>query len=117
MQIIRKILKNILYVITVIIVQGWQSLGVVVIAILNDRPWECLFIFIGFVMGRSLFGSSYHAKSVIVCTLITWTVFYFLTSSVPSFKVSITIPCILGLSVSYMLVHIGRYIEMLKECE
>ena len=46
-----------------------------------------------------------------ICTILTWAVFYFLTAAVPSFSISITIPCIFGIVLAYALSIISDYIE------
>lgn len=106
-----KSLKTASFVLFVILTQGWQALGIIAISLINDRPWECLFIFFGFIVGRRFFGKTYHAPTLTICTILTWVVFYFLTSAVPSFSVSITIPCIFGICLSYILSIIGEYLE------
>lgn len=110
-QILKKTLKTIIFVMYALLTQGWQALGIIVIAVLNNRPWECLFIFLGFIVGRYFFGKTYHAPTMWLCTIITWVTFYFLTSAVPSFSVSITLPCIFGIVLAYILSIIGEYLE------
>jgi len=111
LQHVKDFLKTASFVLFVIITQGWQALGIIFISILNNRPWECLFIFIGFVMGRHFFGKSYHAPSLWVCTIITWGVFYFLTSAIPTFQVSVTLPCVFGVGLAYALSRINDFTE------
>lgn len=111
LQVIKNILKTAIFVLYIIITQGWQALGIITIAVLNNRPWECLFIFLGFIIGRRFFGKTYHAPTMFMCTILTWIIFYFLIASVPSFSISITIPCIFGISLSYILSIIGEYTE------
>jgi len=111
LQILKRTLATALFVSYSLLVQGWQALGIVIIAILNNRPWECVFIFLGFIAGRKFFGRTYHAPTMNICTILTWVVFYFLTSAVPSFSVSITIPCIFGICLAYILSIIGDYME------
>jgi hypothetical protein len=111
LQIIKKTLSTFLFVAYMLLTQGWQALGIVIIAILNDRPWECIFIFIGFIAGRRFFGKTYHAPTMNICTVLTWVTFYFLTSAVPSFSISITMPCIFGICLAFILSIIGEYLE------
>jgi len=111
LQVLKRTMSTVLFVSYVLLTQGWQALGIIVIAILNDRPWECIFIFLGFIIGRHFFGKTYHAPTMWLCTIITWGVFYVLTASVPSFSISITIPCIFGISLAYALSVITEYIE------
>lgn len=108
LQVLKKTVKTLIFVVYMLVTQGWQALGIVVIAVLNNRPWECVFIFLGFVIGRHFFGKTYHASSMYICTVITWAVFYILTSSVPSFNVSVTMPCVFGLCLAYVLSLIGE---------
>jgi len=111
LQSIKSIAKTLVYVLFTVLVQFGQALGVLCIAIINNRPWECLFIFVGFAVGRKFFGNTYHAPSLWLCTIITWTAFYFLTSAVPSFGLSITLPCVFGVCLAYVLSIIGEYLE------
>lgn len=110
-QILKNTLKTFIWVIYIIVTQTWQALGILVISIINNRPWECLFILIGFLVGRLFFGKTYHAPTMFICTILTWIIFYVLTASVPSFGVSITLPCIFGVILAYILSIIGEYLE------
>lgn len=119
MQIFQGIKRNIFdlvgtaaFVLYILATQGWQTFGIIVIAVYNNRPWECLFIFIGFFIGREFFGKTYHAPTMWACTIFTWISFYILTSSVPTFSISITLPCIYGLCLSYVLALIGDYVSL-----
>ena len=111
LQVLKKTLQTVIFVVYALLTQGWQALGIIVISVLNDRPWECLFIFLGFIAGRHFFGKTYHAASMFICTILTWVVFWFLTSAVPSFSVSVTIPCIFGICLAYVLSLIAELIE------
>jgi len=106
-----------LYVLWVIILQFWQLAGVVGIAIYNDRPFECLFLLIGFWVGRHFFDTTYHAPTMVICTLLTWGTFYFLTAGVPSFHVSFTITTLFGISLAFVLYIISEYLEGRKKDE
>jgi len=117
LQGLKKTLQTVIFVVYALLTQGWQALGIIVMAILNNRPWECLFMFLGFIIGRHFFGKTYHAKSMLVCTFLTWGVFWFLTSTVPSFNVSVTIPCIFGICLAYSLSLIAELLERGKQCD
>ena len=110
-KILTDIIKTIVWVVYIILTQAWQVLGILVIAIINNRPWECLFIILGFLTGRMFFDKTYHAPTMFICTILTWLVFYFLTAAVPSFAVSITLPSIFGISLAYALSLISELIE------
>jgi hypothetical protein len=110
-QNLNTILKTSIFVIYMILTQFWQAFGIIIIAIINNRPWECIFIFLGFIIGRIFFGKTYHVPTMIGCTILTWVVFYFLTSAVPSFGISITVPCIFGICLAYALAIMGEYAE------
>jgi accessory gene regulator protein AgrB len=107
--------KTFLYVVVAIITQFWQLAGVVVISLYNNRPRECLFLLIGFWIGRRFFGDTYHAPTMVICTIITWVTFYFLTSGVPSFHISITMPCIFGVLLAFALSTVSGLIERGKK--
>lgn len=106
--------KTFAYVLYIIVTQCWQLAGVVVIAIYNDRPWECLFLFIGFKIGQKFFGKTYHAPTMMLCTLITWVTFYFMTAALPSFHISYTLPCVFGVVLAFALSVISGLIEKEK---
>lgn len=109
-QNLKELFKTFTWVIYIIVTQTWQALGILVISIINNRPWECLFILVGFLVGRLFFGKTYHAPTMFICTILTWVIFYFLTAAVPTFSVSITLPAIFGVFLSYALSIISYYI-------
>jgi len=109
-QSLKELLKTFVWVIYIIVTQTWQALGILAISIINNRPWECLFIVLGFLVGRIFFGKTYHAPTMFICTILTWIIFYFLTSAVPTFSISITLPSIFGAFLAYALSIISCYI-------
>ncbi len=114
LQFLKNYVKSIAYVLFVILTQGWQALGVLAIALLNHRPWECVFILLGYIVGRKFFGHTYHAPTLTICTILTWVIFYFLTSAVPSFSISITMPCIFGIILAYASSVVSEYLAKEK---
>lgn len=111
LQRIKEFGEILLWVAYIIFTQGWQALGILVIAILNNKPWECLFILVGFWIGRMFFGTTYHAPTMFACTMLTWIIFYLLIVSVPSFETSITLPAIFGIFLAYILSWINKFLE------
>jgi len=106
---------NVGYVLFFVITQMWQLCGIVAIAILNDAPWQCVAICFSFLLSKHYFKTKYHAKSLWACTLITWTIFYFLTSAVPPLYVSITIPGVMGVALAFIASCIADLIERSKD--
>lgn len=106
--------EKILFTIFVIVTQGLQFLAVYSIAFLNQRAIEFLFIFLSFQFNRMIFGKSYHADKLSKCTLMTLVIFYFLTSGVFSFNVSLFMAPLFGVYLSYLLNQIQELIDNQK---
>lgn len=112
MQVFQKLIKRIPLYVFIAITQAFQMLGVGVIAFINNRPIECLIIYICFIITRKLFGNSFHAKTYWCCTLITWFVFWLLTSSVMPLSISISCAPLFGVGLSYFMHHVAYYFEL-----
>ena len=112
MQVLKKLIIRIPLYIFIAITQAFQMLGVAVIAIINNRPIECIIIYISLIVSRNLFGNSFHAKTYWVCTLVSWISFYFLTSGVLPLSVSITCSVLFGVGLSYFMHHVAHYLEL-----
>lgn len=112
MQLLKKLVIKIPLYIFIAITQAFQMLGVAVIAIINNRPIECIIIYISLIVSRNLFGKSFHAKTYWTCTLVSWTSFYFLTSGVLPLNISITCSVLFGVGLSYFMHHVAYYLEL-----
>lgn len=99
---IKQLLKTIIINTFMIIQYAWQFMGIIVLSILENRPWELSFILIGFWIGKFYFGTTnVHAPSFAICTAITWSVFWVLLSTSPSFGTSMLLPACLGVLSQY----------------
>lgn len=102
-QKLEKKLENIIFYGITIPIQLIQTAGVVAIAIYNNSFTELSFFLIGFFFTRTFLGETYHLNSTVMCTTFTWSVFYIITSIIPSIYVSIFMCIILGsLMSAYM---------------
>lgn len=94
-----------------ICIQLFQLSGVILISYLNGKIFEAISIYIGMVAGKMCFRKSWHADSLLICTVATWGVFYFLTSG--TFPTSISIFCslVIGFGLSYVLYVLAEWKE------
>lgn len=86
-----------------ILIQIFQSTGVILISIINHKVFEAISIYVGMIIGRFCFRKGWHADTLIVCTLATWASYYFLTAGTLPVGVSIFCSIVLGLFLSYIL--------------
>lgn len=101
-SVIRDIIQYIVEKITALFMYTWQCIGLYVIAMINDRYRELGFIIVGFCVGKVFYKTSdKHMISFLTCTLITWVVFWVLTSSTLTINQSIGVPIILGMLSQY----------------
>ena len=112
MQVFKKLIIKIPLYIFIVITQAFQLLGVALIAIINNRPIECIIIYLSLVISRNLFGKSFHAKTYWICTLVSWISFYFLTSGVLPLSISITSSVLFGVGLSYFMHHLANYLDL-----
>ena len=112
MAILKKLILKIPLYVFIAITQAFQMLGVAVIAIINNRPIECAIIYFSLIITRNIFGKSFHAKTYWVCTLVSWTSFYFLTSAVVPLNMSITCAPLFGVGLAYFMHHVAYYLEL-----
>jgi hypothetical protein len=103
--------EKVMFTIFVVIVQVLQFLLVYLIAWLNNRTIEFLFIFFSFQMNRMVFGKSYHADSLSKCTLITLVTFYLLIKGVIPLNISLFATPLFGVYLSYVLNIIHELID------
>lgn len=112
MGILKRLISRIPLYLFIAITQVFQMLGVGIIAFINGRPIECLIIYLSFVITRNLFGNSFHAKTYWCCTIVSWTVFWFLTSSVIPLNISISCSPLFGVGLAYFMHHVAYYLEL-----
>ena len=83
-----------------------QTLGVFAIAYFNDAFKELSVFLIGFFFTRTFLGETFHLSSTIVCTACTWTLFFLITSLIPSIYASVFLCLILGCVVAIYMNYI-----------
>lgn len=103
--------EKICFVIFTVIVQALQFSAVYFLAWYNSRIIEFIAIFLSFQLNRKIFGNSYHADKLSKCTLLTLAVFYFLINGVPSTGVSLFMPPMFGIYLSFLLNYVQELIE------
>lgn len=95
-------------------IQLFQSAGVIAISWLNHRLFEAFAIYSGMVAGRFCFKKSWHADTVILCTLVTWGVYYFLTAGTLPVSISVFCSLVLGFVLSYILYILAVWKEKIN---
>ena len=102
-------LENIIFYGITIPIQLIQTVGVVVLAIVNDAFPELSFFLIGFFFTRSILGETYHLNSTVMCTTFTWASFFIITALIPSIYISvflcIILGCLMSLYMNYIVVR------------
>lgn len=72
------------------------------IAVLNGAFIEAIYITISFWINKTAFGKSYHAETVAKCFIISSIAYYCLTKITCEIGISIFVPIILGIALSYV---------------
>lgn len=86
-----------------ILIQAFQLAGVIAISVINHRFYEMIVMYLSMVIGKVCFKKSWHADSLLVCTLTTFVVYYFLTCGVVSVRYSISCSVIFGYFLAFIL--------------
>ncbi|HPE15099.1 MAG TPA: accessory gene regulator B family protein [Bacilli bacterium] len=103
---LQKTIENIIFYGITIPIQLFQTAGVVAIAIFNDAFPALSFFLIGFFFTRSILGESFHLNSTVMCTTMTWIIFFIVTAIIPDIYVSVFLSLLLGVGVSVVLHYI-----------
>lgn len=72
-----------------------------VVAKLNDTFIECIFITTSFWLTKKVFGKAFHLKSMAQCFIVSNLTYYFLNKITTPIGISILIPIMLGVGLSY----------------
>ena len=91
----------IIYTILSLIWNTATLLIIIFIALLNNIFIECLFILTSFWMTKRVFGKAFHLDSMIQCFIVSNTTYYVLNRVTSPVGVSIIIPILLGVGLSY----------------
>lgn len=103
---VQSVLEDIIFYGITIPIQLLQTAGVVVIAIINDAFPALSFFLIGFFFTRSILVETFHLNSTIMCTTMTWIMFFVITALIPDIYVSVFLSLLLGCSVSIIMHYI-----------
>lgn len=82
----------------------WNTFTLVVvlfIAKLNDTFIECIFILTSFWLSKKVFGKPFHLKSMTQCFIVSNLTYYILNRITTPTGISILIPIMLGVGLSY----------------
>lgn len=83
----------------------WNTLTVVLvllIAFINDTAIECIFILSSFWLSKTSFGKPFHFDSMIICFIVSNLTYYILNRITAPLGISIIIPILLGVGLSYV---------------
>jgi hypothetical protein len=75
---------------------------VLLVAILNDVFVECIFIVTSFWISKTSFGKPFHFNSMATCFVVSNLSYYFLDRITTPLGISIFIPILLGVGLSYV---------------
>lgn len=95
--------QKVIYITLLALLQAFQLAGVLLISYINGRIYEFIGIYSGMIIGKLCFPTSWHADKLIMCTLVTFVVYYFLTSGVIPIEYSISCSVVFGYILSYFL--------------
>jgi hypothetical protein len=82
----------------------WNIFTLVIIlfiASLNNTVEECIFIIFAFWVTKRVFGKAFHLKNVFHCFIVSNLTYYFLNRITAPLGISILIPIMLGVGLSY----------------
>ena len=83
----------------------WNTFTLVVVLFigkLNDTFVECIFIITSFWLSKKVFGKPFHLKSMIQCFILSNLTYYILNRITTPTGISILIPIMLGVGLSYI---------------
>lgn len=92
------------FVIYFILSLFWNLLTVFIVLLvakLNHTFIECIFILTSFWLSKRVFGKAFHLKSMSQCFIISNLTYYFLNRITTPLGISILIPIMLGVGLSY----------------
>lgn len=92
------------FVIYFILSLFWNTLSVIIVLLvarLNDTFIECIFILTSFWLSKRVFGKAFHLKSMSQCFIVSNLTYYFLNRITTPLGISILIPIMLGVGLSY----------------
>jgi hypothetical protein len=87
---------------------------VILVSSLNNAIFQFVGIYLGLIVGRIIFRKSWHSKSVIVCSIMTFTIFFFLTRAALPPNISISCSVFLGIVLAFVLYAFAELEERLN---
>ncbi len=104
-----EVAKNIFKWAYIITVQSMQTIVLASIALYFDRLYEFILIVIGFQIGKAALGETYHAATMITCTLISGVLFAIACAIVPTSQTSLIMQATIGVGMAFLLSVIEHY--------
>lgn len=92
----------IIYIILSIIWNVLSVLLILFVAFINDTLIECIFILTSFWLSKGKFGKPFHFESMAICFVVSNLSYYALNRLTSPIGVSIVIPVLLGVGLSYV---------------
>ena len=83
-----------------------MRLPFLLLTIINDAFPALSFFLIGFFFTRSILVETFHLNSTIMCTTMTWIMFFVVTALIPDVYVSVFLSLLLFCSVSIIMHYI-----------
>jgi hypothetical protein len=83
----------------------WNTLSVLVVLVvakINHTLIECIFILTSFWLSKKSFGKPFHFNSMAICFIVSNLTYYFLNRVTTPLGISIIIPILLGVGLSYV---------------
>lgn len=92
----------VIYTILSLIWNIFTIIVVLFVAKLNDTFIECLFIISSFWLSKKVFGKPFHLKSMMGCFIVSNASYYVLNRVTTPIGISILVPIMLGVGLSYV---------------
>ncbi len=92
----------IIYLVLSLIWNIFTLVAVFFIAVLNNTLVECIFIVSAFWISKKAFGKPFHLESMIGCFILSNTTYYVLNRVTTPVGISIILPIMLGVGLSYV---------------
>lgn len=95
-------LSIIIYLVLSLIWNVFTVVLILIVAKINDTFIECLFILTSFWLSKGKFGKPFHFNSMALCFVVSNLTYYFLDRITTPLGISIFIPILLGVGLSYV---------------
>lgn len=95
--------QKLVYYGILLLIQLFQLTGVVIISLINNAFYEFIGIYLGLIVGRIIFRKSWHSRSILICSFITFITFFLLTRASLPVNTSITCSYLLGILLAFIL--------------